>query len=205
MFNWQATLGVITGFLSLVCFVPYVITILQGKTKPNRATWWVWAINGSILCASYYLAGAFNTIWIIVGSVIAQFTIAILSLKYGEGGCNRFDRTCLFGVGIAISLWWRFNSPLIAIVLTVAIDLLGALPTIKKSYHEPEKEDFLTWALYLVASLLNLLTIEHWSPHILAPPVYLVCLNIVIVALLLRPKMQAQSASYNQHKRKRIS
>lgn len=205
MFNWQATLGVIAGFLSLVCFVPYVITILQGKTQPNRATWWVWATNGSILCASYYFAGASNTLWIIFAPVIAQFIIATLSLKYGEGGCNRFDRTCLFGIGIALSLWWKFNSPLIAIMFTIVIDLLGALPTIKKSYHEPDKEDFLTWALYLVASLLNLLAIEHWSLHILAPPIYLVCLNTVIVALLLRPKMQSQLTSYKRHKQKKIS
>ena len=124
-------------------------------------------------------------------------------MKYGEGGCNRFDIACLFGVGFALSLWWKFNSPLIAIVFTIVIDLLGALPTIKKSYHEPEKENILTWALYLVASLLSLLAVENWSLDILAPPIYLVCLNTTILVLLLRPQMQTQLTSYKRHKHKK--
>lgn len=195
MSNWQTAIGIVAGFVSIICFVPYIITIFQGKTRPNRASWWIWAINGSILCASYYSAGASNTIWALICAVIAQFAISILSLKYGEGGWNRFDRSCLIGAGISILLWWLFSSPLLAIIFTLTIDVLGALPTIKKSYYEPEKEDLLTWILYVVASILNLLAIEQWSFVILAPPLYVFCVNAVIVLLLLRRKVGFHLAS----------
>jgi hypothetical protein len=205
MSNGQATLGVVAGILSFVCFVPYITTILQGKTRPNRVSWWIWATNGLILSASYYLAGAGNTIWLIVFPVIAQLIIAILSFKYGEGGWNRFDRTCLFGAGTGLLLWWQFKSPLIAILFTIAIDFLGALPTIRKSYHEPQKEDLLTWTLYMIASLLNLFAIEHWSFAILAPPLYVFFINTTIVVLLLRSKVKMLLTSYKRRKRRRLS
>jgi ABC-type amino acid transport system permease subunit len=202
--NWQTTIGGVAGFLSFLCFVPYIITIWQRKTRPNRASWWIWAINGLILSASYYSAGASNTIWALICAVIAQFIIAVLSLKYGEGGWNRFDRACLFGAGISLVLWRQFNSPVIAILLTIVIDFLGALPTLKKSYYEPEKEDLLTWILYVVASLLNLLAIEDWNFAIWVPPLYVFLINTTIVALLLRSNIQVKLTFYKRRKRRKL-
>jgi hypothetical protein len=205
MANWQTTIGVIAGFLSFLCFVPYIITIFQRKTRPNRASWWIWATNGLILSASYYSAGASNTIWALICAVIAQFIIALLSLKYGEGGWNRFDRVCMFGAGTSLLLWWQFSSPVIAIILTIIIDFFGALPTLKKSYYEPEKEDLLTWILYVIASLLNILAIENWSFTILIPPLYVFFINTTIVTLLLRSRVQMQLNYYKRRKPKSLN
>lgn len=189
MDHWQATIGVLAGFLSFLCFIPYIVTILLGKTRPNRASWWIWAVNGSILSTSYYFAGASNTLWLIVFPVIAQFIIAILSLKYGKGGWSFFDRACLMGASLSLTLWLGLKSPMSAIVLTLVTDLLGALPTVKKSYYEPETEDLLTWILYVIASILNLLAIEQWSLAILLPPMYVLFINITILSLLLRSQI----------------
>ncbi|MBD2449319.1 hypothetical protein H6G76_19575 [Nostoc sp. FACHB-152] len=191
MAGWQATIGVVAGFLSILCFVPYIVTILQGKTKPNRATWWIWVILSTVISASYYSSGAGNTIWLPVCGGIGQLIVAILSLKHGEGGWSRFDRLCLLGVGISLLLWWQFNSPLIALLLNILIDFLGALPTIKKSYYEPQTENLLTWILYLAASTLNLFAIESWSFTLSAFPLYIFFINTTIVIFLLRNKLQA--------------
>lgn len=204
MSNWQATLGVVAGFLSILCCVPYIVTILQGKTKPNRATWWIWAILSLVISVSYYSTGAVNTIWLPVCGGIGQLLVAILSLKYGEGGWNRFDRVCLLGVGISLLLWWGFSSPFIALLFNIVIDCLGALPTIRKSYYEPEKENLLTWSLYLTGSTLNLFAIEHWSVELSAFPLYIFCVNATIVAFLLRPKMRVQRTFYTQQRQRKI-
>jgi hypothetical protein len=204
MSHWQATVGLISGFLSLLCFVPYIITTLQGKTKPNRATWGIWLILGVVLSASYYSSGAVNTIWLPVCGAIGQAIIVTLSIKYGEGGFSRFDRLCLLGVAFSLLLWWQFSSPIIALVCNILIDFLGALPTIKKSYHEPETENTLTWILYLVASTLNLFALEHWSFALCAFPLYIFCVNIIIVTVLFRPKMGIQMTSNERRKRRTI-
>ncbi|MBU7586436.1 MAG: hypothetical protein KAF91_26830 [Nostoc sp. TH1S01] len=202
MAGWQATIGAVAGFLSILCFVPYIITILQGKTKPNRATWWIWVILSTVISASYYSSGAGNTVWLPVCGGIGQLIVAILSLKHGEGGWSRFDRLCLLGVGISLLLWWQFNSPLIALLLNILIDFLGALPTIKKSYYEPQTENSLTWSLYLAASTLNLFAIESWSFTLSAFPLYIFFINTTIIIFLLRNKFQAYSLKKYRRLRK---
>lgn len=189
MSNWQAAIGAIAGFFSILCFVPYIITILRGKTRPNRATWWIWTVLSFVISLSYYFTGAGNTIWLPVCGGIGQLIIAILSLKYGEGGWSRFDRICLLGVGISLVLWRQFDSPFLALLFNIIVDCLGALPTIKKSYSEPETENLLTWSLYLIGSTLNLLAIERLSFGLLAFPLYIFFVNASIVACLVRPKV----------------
>lgn len=199
MMTWQTIIGSIASILCLIYFFPYIITILQGKTKPNRASWWIWGIFGTILCISYYWTGAGITLWALVTPVIGQLIIAILSLKYGKGGWNRLDRICIICAGISLILWWKFNSPFLALLFSIGIDMLAALPTIKKSFLEPETEDLFAWTMYGIGSLLNLFTIENWSIEKTALPLYVFFLNLTIVLLLLRPKRQIRLFSYRRN------
>jgi hypothetical protein len=200
MSHWQATIGVIASLLCFLYSVPYIITILRGKTRPNRASWWIWVTIGIIICASYYSTGGGSTIWALACAVIGQLVIAILSIKYGEGGWNRFDRMCLFGAGISLLFWWWFNSPFLAVLINIAIDVMAALPTLKKSYYNPETENIFSWTLYSIGSLLNLLTIEDWSIRLSALPVYIFCVNTAIVLILLRSKKPVKSFSHRRRK-----
>lgn len=205
MSNWRAVIGIVAGFIGLLGFVPYLVTIVQGKTRPNRASWWIWGILGLILGISYYSSGATNTMWVPACYAFCQLITAILSLKYGEGGWNRLDRLCLLGVGVSLILWWWFNSPVVALLFNLVIDCFGALPTIKKSYYEPENENALSWIIFLTANTLNLFALDHWSVELSAYPFYLFCLSATIAALLWLPKLQIQLTSYKQRRGKKIS
>jgi hypothetical protein len=200
MSHWQATIGIIASLLCFLYSVPYIIAILQGKTRPNRASWWIWLTIGTIMCVSYYSTGGGSTIWALVCGVIAQLVIAILSIKYGEGGWNRFDRMCLFGAGISLLFWWWFNSPFLAVLINISMDMMAALPTLKKSYYNPETENVFSWMLYSVGSFLNLFTIEHWSITLSALPIYVFCVNTAITVVLLRPKMLPKHSLYIRRK-----
>lgn len=192
MFDWRNILGVSAGIFSLLGFVPYIVTILKGKTSPNRASWSIWASLGIVLAVSNYSAGAKETMWLLTAYAVCQITIALLSLKYGEGGWNTFDRTCLFGALISIVLWQLFDSPLIAITISIAIDSLGALPTIKKSYLQPESEDLFSWMMFWVAGTLNIAALSQWTVALAAQPIYLFTFNSIVVALLLIPVFQSR-------------
>lgn len=200
MFDWKIIAGIFAGIFSLLGFVPYIITIYQGKTSPNRASWSIWASLGIVLAVSNYSAGARETMWLLTAYAVCQITIAVLSLKYGEGGWNAFDGTCLLGAFISIILWQLFDSPLIAITISIAIDSLGALPTIKKSYLQPETEDLFSWMMFWMAGTLNICALAQWSVELSAQPVYLFTFNSIVVSLLLIPKFHSQKAD----KRKRI-
>jgi hypothetical protein len=188
MNTWQSTVGLFAGFFSILCFIPYIITTIRGKTKPSRVTWWIWFVLSMIVSFNQYTAGAIHTIWFSLGGGIAQLIIAIYSLKKGEGTWSPFDRMCLFSAIGSLLLWWIFNSPLIALVLNLVTDILGTLPTIKKTYFEPETENSLTWFSYFIASILNVLALENWSFTSSLFPLYILIVNSIIVVLLLRPR-----------------
>src|SRR3990167_5114886 len=147
MSDITAVAGKVAGIVSLVAFVPYIIAILRGETKPNRATWWIWTVVGFMLGASYFSSGANHTIWVPVSYIIGPIIIATLSIKYGVGGWTRFDRYCLLGAVVSMVFWWMFNSPFIVLLINLFIDFMGALPTIRKAYYEPESEDRTAWVL----------------------------------------------------------
>jgi len=194
MIDWKTLVGVCGGIFALMGFIPYIVTICQGKTSPNRASWSIWASLGIVLAISNFEEGARDTMPLLIAYAICQITIALLSFKYGEGGWNTFDRTCLFGALISIILWQIYDSPLIAITISIAIDSLGALPTIKKSYLEPEKEDLFSWLMFWIAGTCNILTLTELSA-IAAQPLYLFSFNSIVITLLLLPRLNSKRKS----------
>jgi len=176
--------GRIAGVLALLAFIPYIAAILRRKARPNRATWWIWSVMGFLLGASYLAAGADRTIWVAVGYAVGPLVTAALSVKYGEGGWSRFDRGCVVGAAAGVAAWSLTGSPLAALVIFLFIDLMGALPTVRKCWRDSASEDRLTWALFLAGNTLNLFAVERWTFAIAAYPLYMFLGSGVIVALL---------------------
>jgi hypothetical protein len=181
--NW----GAIAGMTTLAGFVPYWLSIVRGKTKPNRATWAIWSIVGLLLSSSYWAVGARDTLWVPLSYVIGPVVTSLLGLRWGEGGWTRFDRRCLMGTGVSVVLWIVLKSPLVALGLNLLIDFLGALPTIEKAARDPEGEDRLAWIIFAIGNGFNLLAIGQWSWAIASYPVYLFSVCSWVVFLLLRP------------------
>lgn len=180
----QPILGVASGVIAIVAYVPYIISILKGKTKPNRASWWIWAVLGIIICASYWSVGARNTFWFTLP--IGMVTTALLSLKYGVGGWTTFDRLCLLGAAAGLLMWWVSGIPFTALAIAILIDVMGFFPTIRKIWYEPGSEDLLTWAMFFIAAVLNVAAIDRWTLEIAAYPLYIVIFNSLVFVLLFR-------------------
>lgn len=180
--------GKIAGIISFIAFIPYIVAILRKKTRPNRASWWIWTVLGITLGTSYYFSGAEHTIWVPVSYAVGPFIVAILSIKYGEGGWNRFDLFCLGATVISLVLWALFRTPLVALFINLFIDLLGALPTIKKTYKDPKSEDPIAWILFFCGNTCNLFAIEELRFAILAYPVYMFLVSSLIMALVVWPR-----------------
>lgn len=189
MTDLKAILGLTAAVVSIFCYIPYIITTIKGTTRPNIATWSTWMILSIVVTASSFAAGAFNTLWVPLCGILGQGTIAFLAIQRGKGNWSNFDITCLFFVGLGLAFWWHFNSPMIALTMTLTVDLVGVLPTFKKSYQEPESENLLTWVLYLLSSILLILSVESWTWALGLFPIYLFTVNSIIVLLLLREKL----------------
>lgn len=176
------------GAIGLAGFVPYILSTLKGRTKPNRATWWIWALLALIIATSYHSVGAGDTIFVAISFLIGPLAVALLSIKHGEGGWNRFDGACIVGAGIGIALWGILSAPLAALLLMIGIDGIGLLPTIRKSIKRPESEDRFAWSLFFTAGVLNVVALESWAFELAVYPVYIFLLEGTMMYLLFRPR-----------------
>lgn len=194
IFNFDFTdikvvLGLIAGIIAFLAYIVYIISIFRGGSKPNRATWWIWSFMGLVLALSYHFSGAENTIWVPYVEFLGPLSIAILSIKYGEGGLDdKTDLFCLLGAFISVLLWIIFNNPVIALVTNLAIDSFAIIPTIKKSYLRPEGEDFWAWFGTGLADSLNMFAVERFTFAVLVYPIYMLTSDLIIIFILLFKK-----------------
>lgn len=186
--NWHTILGMVAGSVLLLGNIPYIRSIRRGDTRPNRVTWGIWTTIGFLLLGSSYSLGATNTLWLMIAQVISQLVITFYAFKYSRGKWQRLDRICIAGAGLSLLLWWRSGSPLVALVMNIAMDMLGAVPTITKIYDDPNSEDLTFWVMSFTSAVLNLLAIENFDRALIIFPLYLFLLNTLVLILLTRPK-----------------
>lgn len=186
MANFAQLAGVAAAAIYLVSGIPYIKEILQRRTKPNIASWWIWGINGTVLAAAHFAAGGRESFWLPLVYAIDPFIIALLALKYGQGGWDLFDRACLLGAILSMVLWWQLDNPVAATLTSIAIDSFAMAPTLRKWWWEPKSESALSWRLAFLANLINILAINKWEFGIAAYPVYLVALTFVGAFMTLR-------------------
>jgi len=188
--DYKIVLGIVAGIIAFSAYIVYIVSIFRGKTKPNRATWWIWAFMGFVLALSYYFSGAHNTIWVPIVEFIGPLLIAVLSLKYGEGGLkNKTDLVCITGAFISILLWIIFDNPILALVTNLIIDTFALIPTIKKVYLRPEGEDFNAWLVTGIADSMNLFALEKFTFGVMVYPIYMLISDLIILLLLVRKKL----------------
>ena len=185
--------GKLAGIISLSAYAPYILSILRKETKPNRASWIIWAIVSSIIALSYREAGASYAFLAPVGYAIGSTIVLILSIRNGVGGWTPFDRSCLLGAAVSLVLWRIFDSPISALLINLFIDILGTLPTLRKAWYQPETESKVAWSLFSLGTIVNLFAIEKWIFSMAVYPVSMVFIVGIVTGFVLwtkRPRVR---------------
>lgn len=100
--------GYVSGSLILLSFVPYLVSIFRHHTKPERASWLIWALLGSISFWTQLAKGAGASLWLPGVQTIGDLFIFVLSIKYGIGGLLKEIL-----LPLALRLWrWCCGLPL---------------------------------------------------------------------------------------------
>ena len=187
-------LAKVAGVIGLLGYIPYVLAIIRKKTTPNPATWWIWSVVGWAAFASYYAAGEHETFWLMLTYAVGPSIIGLLSFKYGKiDALEKFDIACLVISFISVILWQLTDNPLLALTINLGIDITGALPTLRKTYFEPESEDALSWGVFWTGNTLNFAVIllsGQWNAASIPYPLYLFLLASSMMLLILRGKGQ---------------
>lgn len=192
-----AILGLLSGIIVASCAVPYVYSILAGKTTPHPITWILWAFMGGLSLFFYWDLGARDTIWIAVVNFVGPFIAATLSLKYWDwkDGFNSFEYACLVFSIISIVIWIVSRDPVLALTFNIIADALAALPTLVKAYRQPETESTWSWGVAAVGAALSLVAIREWSYGVAVLPLYLFALYAALALFSSRKNVVVLSRS----------
>lgn len=188
------TIGIIAGILALAGYVPYIYTILTGNTRPNRATWFIWTIVGGLLAFSYIAEGDQHSIWLPLGYFFGPLIVAILSLRFGYAEWTRLDTFCIVAAIISVIPWILSDNATITLIINLLIDMTGAIPTLVKTYREPETEDLTAWLIFFAANTLQLFAISMWNLAALYP-IYLFFLAGAMVLFIFKGKLIKKPSS----------
>ena len=158
---------------------------LAGRTKPNRVTWFLWALAPLVSFGAAFSADADNwaSVRVLVGGVVpAVIFLGSFVNRNSYWRLTRFDWLC-GGLSLTALLFWQFvNSPLIAVLLATAANAFASIPTFINAWNFPETETRLIFITSFLSAILIIPAIPVWT---IANSAFQIGLMVTTGALLL--------------------
>jgi len=191
--------SLISGVFSAGAYVPYILAILKkGSTvRPNRASWFAWWVIDVSASTALWAAGAYMALPMFIAFSVGSTFILYLSIKRGEGGFTPLDLGCIATAVAGVLLWLKSGDPVLAIIALMASAIAATLPTIKKSWLDPESEDLTTWSLFMSGGFFATLAINEANFAAVAPAVnvFFLQFNIVFPLALYRVRLRRDKST----------
>jgi len=170
----------------------YIKETLHGKTKPNRVTWLMWAIAPLIATVAGLSDGVRWAALPVFMSGFVPLLIFIASFANPKSfwKLEKFDYICGACSILALVLLGITKEPLIAIIFSIASDGFAAVPTIIKSWKHPDSESVEAYTAGLFNSLTSFFALRTFGVSELAFPIYLVLLNLSLIAAFYRGRLK---------------
>ena len=184
----QLLFSVISGILCVIAYIPYLLNILSGKTKPERTSWFLWTVLGIISLASQIDLGATFSLVLAFVLTLGSLVIFLLSLRYGSSGMFRRDFIALFFCLAGLVIWLYSGEPLVALTFNIIIGSMGALLTIIKVRKQPGTETTVTWLLASISGVFSLASIGKLDVALIAYPTYIIVTNFAVFVASIKPR-----------------
>ncbi len=189
MYDPKVIVGLIASLLVFVGYAPYVIDTLKGKTKPHIYTWFIWGVVTLLVFFFQFNAGAGAGSWLTLSAGLVCLFIFMLSFRHGARNITRLDAVFLMLALVALGLWVITKQPLVSVILLVVIDMLGFIPTIRKSWNKPYTETLFSYGLSTFRFAIGIYALEAYTAvTYLYPVAWLFANGLFSVLLLVRRK-----------------
>jgi hypothetical protein len=164
------------GFILTFCGgLSYLIDTIKGKTKPNRVSWFFWALAPLIAFAAEIHKGVGVQAWMTFSVGFNPLLIFLASFINKKSYWELHKTDYFYGILalIGIIIWQITGEGNIAILFSILADGFAAIPTIIKSYHQPETESSKIYLFSMINAGITLLTISIWDFAHWGFPVYI--------------------------------
>jgi hypothetical protein len=177
----------------------YVRDTLRGTTQPNRVTWLLWAIAPLLAAAVEFRSGV--GLRTLTTFMIGFMPLLVFAASFHNPAAvwkaRRLDYACGALSLAGTAAWLATQNGVVAIVASIAADFLAGLPTLMKSWSNPESETASSYVGALISTGILLLTIDRWTTEVAAFPLFIVCsasVQVLLVAGRAGPRFRAARA-----------
>jgi len=160
---YREIIGAIAVLLSVAGLLPYIKDIFAKKTKPHLYTWLVWTPLTFIAFFAQIKGKGGPGAWATGISAVLALIILLLSIKNGTKDVTRSDTYCLIGAALAIILWIFVKNPVVSIILVTLIDVLGFVPTWRKTLNHPTEETLSSYVMSFSKHSLSIVALNNIS------------------------------------------
>ena len=193
VFMSPALLTAISISLSAVGTWNYARDTIRGTTKPNRVTWFMWAL--APITASFVSFWSGGDGWSALKVFSAGFFPLVIfivsfynSQSYWKLGI--FDLVCGVLSLAAFAVWLSVSQTAIAVALAILGDLFASLPTLAKAFKSPETETGIGYVCYGLSFIPSLFALSVWDFENASFQVYLAGLNVFLVFFIYRKRLK---------------
>lgn len=178
---------VIVGvIINLIGSFSYVIDTLQGKIKPNRVSWGLWAFASFVAFAAEIQQGVGiqSLMTFMVGFSPLLIFLASFVNKKAYWKLTKIDIFCAILSVAGLVLWIVTKTGNIAILFSIFADLTAGIPTLLKAYKYPETENYLEFLSSTVSAILTIFTLKIFTFSYVAYPFYIFLFDIIAVIFI---------------------
>jgi len=177
---------ILGALLSFYGGLNYLIATLKGEAKPNRVSWVLWTLAPLIAFSAELQKGVglaslmtfmvgFNPLMVVIASFVNKKAYWRLSkMDYVYGSISVF----------ALIIWKLTGEGNLAILFAILADGFASIPTIIKSYRNPETENSPIFFFGMVNAGITLLTIKTWNFAHIGFPIYILLLCAFVYVLI---------------------
>lgn len=174
------------AFLNLIGSTTYAFNTYKGKTKPNRVTWFLWALAPLIAFAAQFDEGvgwaSLMTFMVGFGPLLIFITSFVNRKAYWK--ITKLDIACGIISILALILWLVTGTGIIAICFSIFADLIAGIPTLVKAFNEPETEHHSVFRNGAISAAITLLTIKEWKFANYGFALYILLICLVLYVLI---------------------
>jgi hypothetical protein len=186
----QTIISVTAVVLTIGGYVPYLHDVLRKKTYPHSFTWFVAALAGFIAYGLQVFGGGGIGSWPLFVASAMSLIVFLLSLRTGDKDIVRSDVVFLVLSLISLFLWLVVKQPVWSVILINTVEVLGFVPTVRKSWNRPYSETLFTYELSILRQALTVLALQAINILTALTPITWVTVNVVITAILIVRRRQ---------------
>ncbi len=188
----ESTISIIVFIFGLIAYTTAVVQMLQGVYQPSFFSRGVWFLLGVISFAGVFFGdGSSASIALAATLLIGNAAVFVVSYKKGSREFGYVEKISLVLLFVAVGAWVTFDSPYLALVISLVAHFIGGIPTVWRVFKRPESEQAYHWYFFFTGCVISIVASEDKALTAILFPVYFAAFDGLIIILANRKRVLA--------------